>query len=121
MRKVATDMKFGTAVVGIVCRARGPGGCTCRFLKRVRFFVDFRLPRSVLATCRLRRITENCGLAPNATIKGRLCVFRPDGVSAKKPKRQDDRPRMGLLKKVRMLNTSEYGSGLEPAKKPKKS
>ena len=51
----------------------------------------------------------------------RLVNERPDGVSAKKPKRQDDRPRMGLLKKVRMLNTSEYGSGLEPAKKPKKS
>ncbi|XP_076232375.1 ATP-dependent DNA helicase DDX31 isoform X2 [Calliopsis andreniformis] len=51
----------------------------------------------------------------------RLANERPDGVPAKKPKRQDDAPRMGLLKKVRMLNTSEYGSGLEPVKKPKKA
>lgn len=51
----------------------------------------------------------------------RLANERPDGVPAKKPKHPDDEPRTGLLKKVRMLNTSEYGSGLEPSKKPKKS
>lgn len=57
-------------------------------------------------------------------IKDRLCVFRPDGEPAKK-RRQDrqggEEAKMGLLRRVRMLNTSEYGSGLEPVKKPKKS
>ncbi|XP_076626844.1 ATP-dependent DNA helicase DDX31 [Colletes latitarsis] len=51
----------------------------------------------------------------------RLANERADGVPAKKPKHPDDEPRTGLLKKVRMLNTSEYGSGLEPSRKPKKS
>lgn len=60
-------------------------------------------------------------VSPNATIKERLCVFRLDGEPAKKQKRQGDEPKMGLLKRVRMLNTSEYDSGLEPVKKPKKS
>ncbi|XP_012270230.1 probable ATP-dependent RNA helicase CG8611 [Orussus abietinus] len=36
---------------------------------------------------------------------------RQDGGGAQRP---------GLLKRVRMLNTSEYGSGLEPVKKPRK-
>ncbi|XP_076755415.1 uncharacterized protein LOC143426113 [Xylocopa sonorina] len=53
--------------------------------------------------------------------KNKLTNERPDGEPAKKQKRQGDEPRMGLLKRVRMLNTSEYDSGLEPAKKPKKA
>ncbi|XP_053987364.1 probable ATP-dependent RNA helicase CG8611 [Hylaeus volcanicus] len=51
----------------------------------------------------------------------RLTNERPDGVPAKKRKHPDDKPKTGLLKKVRMLNTSEYDSGLEPPRKPKKS
>ncbi|KOC66056.1 putative ATP-dependent RNA helicase [Habropoda laboriosa] len=62
----------------------------------------------------------------------KLTNERPDGEPAMKKKkqehqqhqqqqRQSDVTRMGLLKRVRMLNTSEYGSGLEPVKKPKKS
>lgn len=54
-------------------------------------------------------------------LRDRLCVFRPDGEPAKKQRHQGGGPKTGLLKRVRMLNTSEYGSGLEPAKKPKKS
>ena len=51
----------------------------------------------------------------------RLTNEKLDGEPAKKQKRQGDEPKMGLLKRVRMLNTSEYDSGLEPVKKPKKS
>ncbi|KAK9306246.1 hypothetical protein QLX08_002980 [Tetragonisca angustula] len=51
----------------------------------------------------------------------RLTNEKPDGEPVKKQKRQGDEPKMGLLKRVRMLNTSEYDSGLEPARKPKKS
>lgn len=56
-------------------------------------------------------------------IKDLLCVFRPDGEPAKKRQNRqgDEEAKMGLLKRVRMLNTSEYDSGLEPVKKPKKS
>lgn len=47
---------------------------------RVRFFfpyLNFRLPRSVLTTCRLRRITENCGLVlMRSRIKVRRVCFR---------------------------------------------
>ncbi|XP_015433649.1 PREDICTED: probable ATP-dependent RNA helicase DDX31 [Dufourea novaeangliae] len=55
----------------------------------------------------------------------KLSNERPDGVLPAK-KSTHDQPRTtttstGLLKRVRMLNTSEYGSGLEPARKPKKS
>nr|XP_012145809.1 PREDICTED: probable ATP-dependent RNA helicase CG8611 [Megachile rotundata] len=48
---------------------------------------------------------------------------KPDGEPAKKQQhqRQGDERKPGLLKRVRMLNTSEYDSGLEPVKKPKKS
>lgn len=54
--------------------------------------------------------------------KNRLTNKKPDGEPVKKKqKRQGDEPKMGLLKRVRMLNTSEYDSGLEPVKKPKKS
>ncbi|XP_017767100.1 PREDICTED: probable ATP-dependent RNA helicase CG8611 [Eufriesea mexicana] len=53
--------------------------------------------------------------------RNRLADEKPDGEPAKKQKRQGDEPKMGLLKRVRMLNTSEYDSGLEPVKKPKKS
>ncbi|OXU24684.1 hypothetical protein TSAR_005180 [Trichomalopsis sarcophagae] len=65
--------------------------------------------------------------------QNRLSNQRNDGVSAGNNKRragqagtggasqrQQDR-RTGMLKNVRMLNTSEYDSGLEPIKKPKKS
>ncbi|CAK9812681.1 Probable ATP-dependent RNA helicase CG8611 [Anthophora quadrimaculata] len=60
----------------------------------------------------------------------KLTNEKPDGEPATRKKqrkggqqqqRQTDVTRMGLLKRVRMLNTSEYGSGLEPVKKPKKS
>ncbi|XP_011135595.2 probable ATP-dependent RNA helicase CG8611 isoform X2 [Harpegnathos saltator] len=51
----------------------------------------------------------------------RLSNKPSDGVSQKVPKGQDgEGQRTGLLKRVRMLNTSEYDSGLEPLKKPKK-
>ncbi|KAL0113247.1 hypothetical protein PUN28_012416 [Cardiocondyla obscurior] len=46
---------------------------------------------------------------------------KSDGVPQKKRRTQDgDGQRTGLLKRVRMLNTSEYDSGLEPLKKPAK-
>lgn len=66
-------------------------------------------------------------VSPNATIKpAARAIFRPDGVPRRKQQQQQqgprDRPRTVSLRNVRMLNTSEYGSGLEPAvKKPKKS
>ncbi|XP_014476657.1 PREDICTED: probable ATP-dependent RNA helicase DDX31 [Dinoponera quadriceps] len=51
----------------------------------------------------------------------RLSNKPSDGMSQKEPKGQHGKgQRTGLLKKVRMLNTSEYDSGLEPLKKPKK-
>ncbi|EFN87010.1 Probable ATP-dependent RNA helicase DDX31 [Harpegnathos saltator] len=51
----------------------------------------------------------------------RLSNKPSDGVSQKVPKGQDgEGQRTGLLKRVRMLNISEYDSGLEPLKKPKK-
>ncbi|XP_029166347.1 probable ATP-dependent RNA helicase DDX31 isoform X2 [Nylanderia fulva] len=44
-----------------------------------------------------------------------------DGVPQKERRKQNgDGQRTGLLKKARMLNTSEYDSGLGPLKKPKK-
>ncbi|XP_017886189.1 probable ATP-dependent RNA helicase CG8611 [Ceratina calcarata] len=52
----------------------------------------------------------------------RLTNEKPDGEpSQKKSQKRRDESRTGLLKRVRMLNTSEYDSGLQPAKKPKKS
>nr|XP_031840983.1 probable ATP-dependent RNA helicase DDX31 [Nomia melanderi] len=54
----------------------------------------------------------------------KLANQRPDGVPRRKQQQQGprDHARTGSLRNVRMLNTSEYGSGLEPAvKKPKKS
>lgn len=56
--------------------------------------------------------------------RNKLANERPDGVSTKRQQQRQQReqqPRTGMLKNVRMLNTSEYGSGLEPVKKPKKS
>ncbi|KAG5342567.1 Y8611 helicase, partial [Acromyrmex charruanus] len=51
----------------------------------------------------------------------RLSSKPSDGVPQKKQRTGDgDEKRAGLLKRVRMLNTSEYDSGLEPPKKPKK-
>ncbi|KYQ57421.1 hypothetical protein ALC60_03382 [Trachymyrmex zeteki] len=51
----------------------------------------------------------------------RLSSKPSDGVPHKKQRTGDgDEKRTGLLKRVRMLNTSEYDSGLEPPKKPKK-
>ncbi|XP_024873332.1 probable ATP-dependent RNA helicase DDX31 [Temnothorax curvispinosus] len=51
----------------------------------------------------------------------RLSNKPSEGVSQKKQRTRDgDGQRTGLLKRVRMLNTSEYDSGLEPPKKPKK-
>ncbi|XP_011637904.1 probable ATP-dependent RNA helicase DDX31 [Pogonomyrmex barbatus] len=51
----------------------------------------------------------------------RLSNKTSDGMPQKKERSQaGDGQRTGLLKKVRMLNTSEYDSGLEPLKKPKK-
>ncbi|XP_018355546.1 PREDICTED: probable ATP-dependent RNA helicase DDX31, partial [Trachymyrmex septentrionalis] len=51
----------------------------------------------------------------------RLSSKPSDGVPQKKQRIGDgDEKRAGLLKRVRMLNTSEYDSGLEPPKKPKK-
>ncbi|KYM76369.1 hypothetical protein ALC53_13396 [Atta colombica] len=51
----------------------------------------------------------------------RLSSKPSDGVPQKKQRTgDDDEKRAGLLKRVRMLNTSEYDSGLEPPKKPKK-
>lgn len=53
----------------------------------------------------------------------RLTNEKPDGEPSQKKsqKPRRDEQRTGLLKRVRMLNTSEYDSGLQPAKKPKKS
>ncbi|XP_078044649.1 ATP-dependent DNA helicase DDX31 [Augochlora pura] len=56
--------------------------------------------------------------------RNQLANERPDGVSGKRQRQRaacDQQPNSRSLKNVRMLNTSEYGSGLEPAKKPKKS
>ncbi|KYM98271.1 PREDICTED: probable ATP-dependent RNA helicase DDX31 [Cyphomyrmex costatus] len=51
----------------------------------------------------------------------RLSYKPSDGVPQKKQRTgHGDEKRAGLLKRVRMLNTSEYDSGLEPLKKPKK-
>lgn len=52
----------------------------------------------------------------------RLSNKPSDGVPQKKQRTGDGDggQRTGLLKRVRMLNTSEYDSGLEPPKKPKK-
>lgn len=52
---------------------------------------------------------------------GDSLVSRSDEVPQKKQRtRDDDGKRTELLKRVKMLNTSEYDSGLEPPKKPKK-
>lgn len=123
-------MKFGKAVGG------GPppfssAGCIVAFwcarascfLFSFFFCLNFRLPRSVLTTCRLRRIIENCGLVLMWELKCAPATLasRSDGVPQKKQTTRDgDGQRTGLLKRVRMLNTSEYDSGLEPSKKPKK-
>ncbi|XP_012214614.2 ATP-dependent DNA helicase DDX31 [Linepithema humile] len=50
----------------------------------------------------------------------RLTNKSSDGVPRPEKRSQVDERRTGLLKRVRMLNTSEYDSGLEPLKKPKK-
>ena len=67
-----------------------------------------------------KKIREDSSKAQH---NNRLVNEKPDGEPAKKQqhKRQADERKTGLLKRVRMLNTSEYGSGLEPVKKSKKS
>lgn len=84
-----------------------------------RFSITSLCPRHMSFTSNYRKLR----VSPNAMIKDRLCVFRPDGEPAKKRQNRqgDEEAKMGLLKRVRMLNTSEYDSGLEPVKKPKKS
>jgi len=88
------------------------------------FCINFRLPRSVLTTCRLRRITENCTLVLTRELKRASgAVSRSDTEPQDKKQTKDQNggtQKVGLLKRVRMLNTSEYGSGLEPPKKLKK-
>ncbi|XP_011505853.1 PREDICTED: probable ATP-dependent RNA helicase CG8611 [Ceratosolen solmsi marchali] len=54
--------------------------------------------------------------------QNRLSNQRPDGVPVKRPEaKRLQNFGSGILKNVRMLNTSEYDSGLQPRKKPKKS
>ncbi|KAK0172219.1 hypothetical protein PV328_005566 [Microctonus aethiopoides] len=53
----------------------------------------------------------------------RLSVKRPEHINNQKQQRGNNEyrgPKPGLLKRSRMLNTSEYGDGLEPIKKSKK-
>lgn len=48
---------------------------------------------------------------------------RPEHINNQKQQRGNNEyrgPKPGLLKRSRMLNTSEYGDGLEPIKKSKK-
>ncbi|XP_076654681.1 ATP-dependent DNA helicase DDX31 [Halictus rubicundus] len=71
-----------------------------------------------------KKLREKEGNSKQQQHKNRLTNERPDGVSTKRQhqqQQQQQQPRSGSLKNVRMLNTSEYGSGLEPVKKPKKS
>lgn len=77
-------------------------------------------PRRIAGLGRTLRENEEVKRQHN----NRLSNERLDGASRrnqndKEPERGAGR-RTGLLKKVRMLNISEYDSGLEPLKKPKK-
>ncbi|XP_011256836.2 probable ATP-dependent RNA helicase CG8611 [Camponotus floridanus] len=66
-----------------------------------------------------KKLREKEGLKPNHNNR----LHKPsDGVPQKEQRKQNgDRQRTGLLKRARMLNTSEYDSGLGPIKKSKKS
>ncbi|XP_061929194.1 probable ATP-dependent RNA helicase CG8611 [Apis cerana] len=70
-----------------------------------------------------RRLHEKERAKKEQLNNNRLTSGKPDGEPAKKRQNRqgDEEAKMGLLKRVRMLNTSEYDSGLEPVKKPKKS
>lgn len=132
---MVADMKFSTAVGGspppfvrgvyrrVLMRARA----------RVLFFSPpffFFLPQfPITALCpHHMSFTSNyrkLRVSPNVRIKvraGYSLVSRSDEVPQKKQRTRDGDvgKRTELLKRVKMLNTSEYDSGLEPPKKPKK-
>lgn len=129
---MAADMKFSTAVGG----SPPPfvRGVYRRVLMRARVllfppFSSFFLPQfPITALCpHHMSFTSNyrkLRVSPNVRIKvraGDSLVSRSDEVPQKKQRtRDDDGKRTELLKRVKMLNTSEYDSGLEPPKKPKK-
>lgn len=109
-----------------------PRGVSSRFDARTsRFFLLFLFfflpqfpitalcPHHMSFTSNYRKLRGS----PNMRIKvPATLASRSDGVPQKKQQRtrDGDGQRTGLLKRVRMLNTSEYDSGLEPPKKPKK-
>ncbi|XP_033321802.2 ATP-dependent DNA helicase DDX31 [Megalopta genalis] len=70
-----------------------------------------------------KKLREKEGDPQQQQHRNQLANERPDdGVPGKRQRAaREQQPKSRSLKNVRMLNTSEYGSGLEPAKKPKKS
>jgi len=114
------DLSAGCTIAFSMRARLSSSSSLCSFLHQ--FPITALCPHHMSFTSNYRKLR----VSPNARIKARggraISVPRSDADKSQDKKQAKDggAQKVGLLKRVRMLNTSEYDSGLEPPKKFKK-